>query len=235
MPNAEMLIFRGAKVLRAHICRDQAGVFNRIYMSSDFTEAVRDEMGWGDPPNGFTQGKLEGALNASHVMLTPDRQDLRQFELNMDVTEISDFQFFVVNDSKNDTSSTELHFTIRTPTDGAESQVANYLRRVGDTASQLRVSYQRIPKQPGLPGIGKDDRQQELPGTDGAGETDCVDCNNSVPLREGDPSTHESGQPCKAYKGHEDGSAPLASVATMKPRPTAEEKQKRTRLISANQ
>ena len=46
-------------------------------------------------------------------------------------------------------------------------------------------------------------------------DTGCIECNNSIPIMDGDPSMHASGQKCAAYSGGKDDGPALAPAALM--------------------
>ena len=193
------LIFRGASVRYSDTRMDESGVFSRIYMTAAFSDPVREEMGWGAPPEGFTSAKLEGRLNATHIILTPNSKELRQHELQIDVNEISDFQFARVKNEGSESTSTEVRFVVRTAVDGAAALIEQYLRKIGKSEGQLRVNYE---KQEELPGMEAKAGAREEDGADDA--PNCVDCENSIGFMPGDYSTHLSGQKCDRYVAPEE-------------------------------
>jgi hypothetical protein len=184
-------------------------------MTADFSAPIREAMGWGDPPEGYTSGKLDGELNATRMLLTPNQKELRQHELPLDLVKVDDFQYFSVKDSDNGSISEELRFVCHSATEGASGLVENYMRRIGTSdksIGQLRINYE-------------EQEQMELAESAPAGEftqaeldaatgPNCVDCANGVPMLDGDPTMHASGQPCSAYEGDTGGPA-LAPAALM--------------------
>jgi hypothetical protein len=148
------IIFRGAFIRYFDFRKGEAGWFARAHMTAEFTDRVAEAMQWGAPPAGCTAGKLEGSLNATHMVLTPNARELKQHELQLDCNQVGDFEFFRV--TENESARTELRFKISTPVEGAEGILGAYARRIGQSASQLRVGYAK---------------QEELDLTPGAEET----------------------------------------------------------------
>jgi hypothetical protein len=200
------LIFRGARVRYFDVRDSKAGVSTLIYVTTDFSDPIREAMGWKEP--GVISGKMGGELNATRFILTPNQKELRQHELQMGAVTVDDFQYFEVKDRGNETTSEELRFIITTADNGAAGLVEQYMRTVGTSEKsigQLRINYEVQMKLEDK-GDGADDEKEE------AGP--CVDCNNGVPMLDGDPTMHASGQPCSAYEGDTGGPA-LASAVLM--------------------
>ena len=127
----------------------------------------------------------------------------------MDVLKVDRFQYFRTTDHDNSTTSEELRFCIHSSMEGAGGLAENYIRAVGDKVAQLRISYTPEPVQQEF---AAGDEQPTLAGAVAEQpNTDCVDCANEVPMLDGDPSMHASGQPCMNYEGHVGGPA-LASA-----------------------
>jgi hypothetical protein len=201
------LICRGCRVRYADVRESKAGVYTRLYLTADFSDTVREQMGW-EPP-GVLSGKLDGELNATHFILTPNQKELRQHELQLDAVSVDDFQYFQVKDAENETTSEEMRFVIHTAVDGASALVENYMRRVGTSdksIGQLRINYE---VQEAIPLEDAPTAQAKLEGAEAEQplDTGCIACNNEIPLVDGDPSMHDSGQLCAAYSGGTGGPA----------------------------
>jgi hypothetical protein len=236
----EKLIFRGAEIRYSDTRKDEGGVFVRIHMTADFTEVVREAMGWN--VGTFSKGKLvPNDLCATHISLIPDEKSFRNHAIDLEITNMSDFEYFEVKDEDGNVSH-EVRFIVRTPVEGAETKVANYMRFAGASA-QLRVNYQVQDPLPLEQGTAKAPAGKATPAEAEEEELDtgCIQCNNLIPFADGDPKAHASGVACTARKDGEedeedeeddDGAPPLAPAAAMRPRPTAKDKQKRTRPIN---
>lgn len=183
------LIFRGAYIRYMDVRQDEdAGAFVRLHLTADYSQPVQEAMDWEPVPESITSAKLAGRLAATHLILTPNGPELRQHELQLSCTDVCDFQLFRVQNDDGETTRTELRFQAKSAQDGAAALVENYIRRIGKGIGQLRVSYTK---------------QEELDLGEDLGEKDtgCIECNNGIPLAQGDPSMHDSGQPCMAYSG----------------------------------
>ena len=89
------LIFRGAYIRFVDLRYDDKSKqkYVKLNFTAAFSEPVREALEWGEPPVGFDSAKLDGDLTASHFVLTPDGKELRQHELQLDSTAISNFEF----------------------------------------------------------------------------------------------------------------------------------------------
>ncbi len=189
----QKLILRGAFIRYVDLRQDdEAGLFRRIHFTADLSDTVCEAMEWGEPSEGLTQGKLLGELTATHLILTPNSKQLRQHELQLDVKDVSDFQFFRVKEEDGETTRTELRFVARSLQKGAGALLENYMELIGKGQGQLRVAYEKQEKLP-------------LDGEAAVEKPNCVLCANGVPLMDGDESMHENSRPCEAYEGRKDG------------------------------
>jgi hypothetical protein len=194
------IIFRGAFIRFSDLrAKEESGVFARIHFTSEMSAPVIQAMEWGPVPDCMESAKLTGTLTAHNLVLTPNQKELRQHEIQIECTEVSDFQLFRIQGDDGESTRTELRFIARVVEPGAISRIENYMRLVGTSkksAGALKVTFEHQEK-------------LDL----GADEPGCVDCANGVPLVDGDESEHVSGQACgkhgTARKGKE---APLASA-----------------------
>lgn len=150
------LILRGAYIRYADIRRDdEAGMFTRVHFTADFSEPVREAMEWGEPPSSIQSAKLDGNVTATHLILTPNGRELKQHELQLDVTEVADFQYFRVKDGESNSTHAELRFIVRTPVDGAGALIEQYIRHIGKGPAQLRINYEEQAVMDLAPGESK--------------------------------------------------------------------------------
>jgi hypothetical protein len=195
------IVFRGSFIRYADLRqKEEAGCFARIHFTSEMSKPVLEAMEWEPIPDCFESTKLTGELTARSLILTPNQKELRQHEIQMECSDISDFQLFRIQGEDGESTRTELRFIARVSEPGAIARIENYMRLVGTStksAGALKITY---TDQQNLPLDEKD--------------SPCVDCNNKVPLMDGDPSVHASGQPCTAYKAKQQ-EAPLASATQM--------------------
>jgi len=150
---SETITFRGCFIRHADIRQGREGgdVFTRIHMSAEFSDTVRDKMEWEDPGDSITSAKLTGELLAQNFILTPGDKALKQHELQIAITDASDFQVVQLRDDEGEPAGRQLRFIVRSPGDGVEAQVGQYIRRVGRHEGQLKISYEPQAKQDALP------------------------------------------------------------------------------------
>ncbi len=210
---SESIIFRGAFIRHLDLRQGKEGgdVFTRIHVSAEFSDVVREKMEWEDPGDSITSAKLTGELLAQNFILTPGDKALKQWELQIAITDASDFQVVVLKDDDGEPSGRQLRFIVRSPGDGVEAQVGQYIRRVGRHEGQLKISYEPQAVQENLP-IGKHAPK------DGE-EQACLPCSEGTPLRDGE-LIHTDLRPCVARQSAslietETNSAPLASAVLL--------------------
>jgi hypothetical protein len=160
---AQKIIFRGAFIRYADIRRAKEGgeVFTRIHMSCDFSDVVREQMEWDDPGDSVKMAKLTGELCAREFLLTPGDKALKQHELEIAINDASDFQVVMLKDEDGEPSGRQLRFIVRSPGDGVEALVGQYIRRVGIHEGQLKISYEPQAKQEVLPGTQVDQQDED--------------------------------------------------------------------------
>lgn len=148
------IIFRGSHIRYADLrFKDEAGKFARLHMTADYSDPVRQRFGWPELSDKMPSAKLAGELTAHQLILTPAAKELRQHEIQIECSEVSDFQVVRVQDGE-DKSHTELRFIARSNQADAAARVEQYLAVVGQAKAQLRVSHER---QEGLDFGGDDD------------------------------------------------------------------------------
>lgn len=224
------ITFRGAVLKGVEICRPKkGGVYTRAHFASEITEPVIEAMSWGEVPDCVEGAKLSGAITSPQkLILTPNDKELRDYEIELECSEVTDFAIQRIEKKKTGAVHVELRFVARSNQHGAESNLAEWMRKIGGAEAALKVTYESGSPQTSIPmdeqpaaeaateeskptseapvaqaavmggthqrRRGKRDREAEA-FADGSGRS-CVDCENSVPFMQGDPSTHASGQPC---------------------------------------
>ena len=143
------LIFRGAFIRFVDLRYDDKSKqkYVKLNFTAAFSDPVREALEWGEPPVGFDSAKLDGDLTASHFILTPDGKELRQHELQLDSTAISNFEFARVKVGE-DSFENQLRFQIVTSAVGATGQVEAYIEAIGKSTAQLRVNYEQQAEMP---------------------------------------------------------------------------------------
>lgn len=185
------LIFRGAFLRQFDFRKGASGWFCRLHFTADYTKPIADAMGWGAPQTGATDTDLEGELVAQHLIITPNDPALRNQEVQLDCDTVDDFEYARVKDGEG--FNEELRFKVHTVMDGAEAIVGAFARRIGQSASQLRVSYAKQEDLP-LTEITSADKPAFSP--DGP-EAQCSGCEAELPLKPG-TLLHTDDTPCLA-------------------------------------
>jgi hypothetical protein len=150
---SDTIIFRGCFIRHADIRQGKDGgdVFTRIHLSAEFSEPVREKMEWEDPGDSITSARLTGELLAQNFILTPGDKMLQQHELQIAISDASDFQVVMLKDDEGEPAGRQLRFIVRSPGDGVEALVGKYIRRVGRHEGQLKISYEPQAHQESLP------------------------------------------------------------------------------------
>lgn len=223
------ITFRGAVLKNVEICRPKkGGVYTRAHFASEITEPVIEAMGWGEVPECVEGAKLSGAITSPQkLVLTPNDKELRDYEIELECSEVTDFSIQRIEKKKTGAVHVELRFVARSNQHGAEGHLAEWMRMIGGAEAALKVSYESGSAQTSIP---MDEQPEETAGAeeqapaeapiaqaavmggthqkrerrrrnpqaeafaDGSGH--CVDCENEVPMMDGAPGMHASGQPC---------------------------------------
>lgn len=186
-----VLTFRGAFVRYADLRMNEAGVFSRLHLTAELTKPVMEAMGWTEPPDWIDSAKLAGTLSAQSLTLTPNQKQLKEREIQMEASEVSDFT--VVRVTEDEADHIELRFIARVTQVGAIQWVEDYLRTVGQDPGALKVSY--VSASAGRMCLRRCDKQEALP-LEGEKDTGCIPCNNGIEYADGSTTVHASGSPC---------------------------------------
>lgn len=156
----ETILFRGA-VLRYFDVRQSAkgeGMWVNIHMSSDFSEPLREAMGWEDLPESYHGGDLDGELVGVEMFLNPNGKELKQHALKLAIRSVTDFKVVELK-QKDKEPERQVQFKISTNSAKAHVYLGNYLKAIGRGAGQLKISYS---DQPQLEPV--EDKQEKLSG-----------------------------------------------------------------------
>jgi hypothetical protein len=148
----EKVTYRGCfiRYLDVRISKEGGEVFSRIHLSSEFTDTIREKMGWDDPGECVTSAKLSGCLLAQSFSLVPADRNLKRHALEIIISEVSDFEVVAMRDEESEIAGRQLRFIARSPGDGVAALIEQYIRRVGKHEGELRVSYEPQAKQTDL-------------------------------------------------------------------------------------
>lgn len=149
MSKLNTMVFRGVTLRYFDGRRKEESMpFVRLHLTADVSVPVFEEMQWAIG-EGVTSGKLSGRLSCSHLILTPNEKGLKQYELQLEIAEASDFDFVApgAEPEEGAAKQTKLRFIVRSNQADAAARVEAFWRGVGASDSQLRLSYQREPQQ----------------------------------------------------------------------------------------
>src|SRR5579864_4334832 len=108
------ITFTGAWIRNADLrTRKEGGPFVRLHLTANFTKPVREEMGWEELPDCLDSGKLKGCLMGQNMILTPKADKLAKNEIQLECSEVSDFEMFRVRNKDGESKSMELRFSLR--------------------------------------------------------------------------------------------------------------------------
>ena len=138
------LIFRGASIRYVDVRYDDKSkaVYTKIHLSAAFTDTIRQAMEWGEPPAGMQQAKLDGEVNATYFVLTPNGRELKQHELQIKSKRAGDFQVFRVKNEGGESTSNEIRFQVVTADPLAAAKLAEYLSVIGQGEAQLKINHE---------------------------------------------------------------------------------------------
>jgi len=157
------VLFRGAGLRFVDIRKPkEGGPFVRLHLVSDFTEGIIDAMEWEEIPDCVSSAKLPGELPAQSLVLTPVDIALQQHELQLECSDVSDFQLHRIQDREHeDVMVTELRFVARSNQRGAAALLENWLATMGFGRGTLKVQYAEQVKTEGVDdGSDEDDSPQ---------------------------------------------------------------------------
>jgi hypothetical protein len=131
--------FSGA-ILRK-VERDNKG--GKLHFSAELTAGVSKAMKWEDLPDSCTGGKMEGAINAGALSLSPKQKDLfSDSELSADFQSVGHFEIvrLELEKSKGKGFRRELRFHVVFIAPGVAALAESWLMSVGDGKSSMRVT-----------------------------------------------------------------------------------------------
>lgn len=188
------LIFRGAKIDDWTGKHDDAGQKFEIFMSADFSDKVREAMGWtieenlGDlfpklrdkdpatfdraalliPANVKTMG-LDGELAAKSLELIPNGRELERHRITLACSAINSFSLHRTK-QPNGSFNWELRFRATVVQTGAAKVIEGYIEAVGSKPAQMPVGYEKQEELPMEPAAAED-KQEPLISPEQAADT----------------------------------------------------------------
>ena len=140
----ESIIFRGVVVRHFDVRQSPKGetVYVNAHLSADWTDVVREAMGWEDLPETYGGADIPSAsLMGVEMMLKPSARELKAFAIKMPIREVKDFQLVTLKQPGEMPDERELRFTVTSQAKQANTWLGNWLRSVGKHKGQLTVSY----------------------------------------------------------------------------------------------
>jgi hypothetical protein len=138
----ETILFRGV-ILRDMDLRQAAkgaSTFVRMHCVADFTDTVRDAMGWKDLPKSYSGGKPDNStLTGVEMTMRPNGNELKKYGFSIPISQAKDFE--VVTVKEKDEEVRQLKFTIETTAKKAYRTVGDYIEAIGQGRGQLKLSY----------------------------------------------------------------------------------------------
>lgn len=138
---SETVIFRGSYIRSMELRNGESDRHCRINITADWSDTVREAMGWGEVPEGFGSADLSGRLAASHLILTPASKELRRNEMQINAEEVHEFEVRPLKDSKGEPTGRELRFMVTSAAPDTAAKVEAYCAVVGRGLAALKVSY----------------------------------------------------------------------------------------------
>lgn len=126
-----------------HRRTEEGAIFCRVHFTANFTKPVMRAMEWDEVPYCLDSGKLGGILTARHIVLTPNHSEFKKKELQLECSEISDFQVFHISGQDGASKRTELRFVARCNEEAAIARIDEYWRTIGTSGAQLTVTYNK--------------------------------------------------------------------------------------------
>lgn len=126
-------------------------------------------MGWPNIADEIESCKLSGQLAGDNMVLTPADKTLKQYEFQLGIGEVTDFEIARVKDDDKESTRTELRFKIRTASGSAAAQLYDYLSKVGKAPAAMKLKYSEqgsLTDQPETSESAADEAPEEQPPLD---------------------------------------------------------------------
>ena len=137
----ENLTFVKSTLRGGDIRRGEAGTFVRLHFTTEFTQAILDQVGWDDPGESSKKTRMANPDNLppGNAVLTPEADMLKKHEVSFSFTGAKDFDLVTVNDD--DSSRREFRFTVETTDVDAAQKVRDFWAAMGEGPSYLKLTY----------------------------------------------------------------------------------------------
>lgn len=170
--------FTGVKFVDFHFVgkpkRGPGGPSLRIYFEAQWSEEIRDAMGWTDIDQETVRGTptLRGALVGTKIVLSPKAGELSDHTIKVDAPRIGNFEVFFPEQTGKKPKAPILRFRVETHQDKAETIFGKWGRELAGAEATMAVAYAELQKKAAHSEkkSNDDDKQEELPLTGAAKE-----------------------------------------------------------------
>lgn len=133
--------FNGAFIRHSDLRHEprQKNCFLRLHMTCDYTQDLREALGWEALPDAAKSMKIEEEIICQKMVLKPADSRLRQ-RVEIEVNTAESFEVVRVNDDNGGTK-VELRFNLLSSQADAETISGAYLREIGWTPGVLKLTY----------------------------------------------------------------------------------------------
>ena len=137
----EKITFRGAHIVNFDMRQSSNGEtsFVRVHMRADFSDPVREAMGWDPRPEGWGGGSLDGELAGVEMMLKPSQGELGKYAFKMPIRTVKNFELIVKG--SDDEEEEILAFTVETNAKRAYAPLGLWVENIGTAKAALTVTY----------------------------------------------------------------------------------------------
>jgi hypothetical protein len=138
----ETITFRGVilKDMDMRQTAKGAATFLRIHLTSDFTDVIREALGWDDLPDSYRAGEpTDSSLTGVKLTVRPNGVELKKYAFTMPIRLIRDFAVVTVKDGEDEVR--QLNFTVETSAKGAYKTIGAFIDAIGHGRCQAKVEY----------------------------------------------------------------------------------------------
>jgi hypothetical protein len=133
----------GAYIRHAGFAQQNGGsLIKRVHFTANLTKAVCEAMEWQtEMPECVDSAKLSGSLNATRILLTPKDDKLAKHEIQLECTQVSDFELVYVQEKDRESRRLELRFQAIVADAIAIGTAEEYAQKCGKAPATLKINY----------------------------------------------------------------------------------------------
>lgn len=134
----------GSFIRNADIRTSESGAFLRIHITAEFTEDFMDKMGLQDPGESSRKTRMDCELPAGVFILTPDKEPLKNHEIQFSFSGASDFDIVTITKEKDGEETSkrrEFRFTVHSEAQESADRVFGWLKNLKKSPGMLKLSY----------------------------------------------------------------------------------------------